>query len=648
MKYIVIISVILFALFDQTMGQCNLCEYEADLIQNGDFEQGNTDFSTTLNFVTGLFNCPLCPENTYTIGANAILYHSGFFGSDHTNPPFGDFFIANALGQSNTPVWCQTMQVQPFTTYNFSFWHRDVNNNSDPHPLAWLQLSWNEVLQQDTIIAEGGWQQYTTSWNSLSATSLELCLINQQWQTGGNDFGLDDISLTACQNYQLSQEAFAGNDLQICSNETITLGQPQLTGFNYNWSADAGLSSNSIASPQITISNSSNEIIELEFILTTDSAGVGCITTDTVHISVLSVPEFQILGATSVCPSETAMLDAGTQWDQVLWNTGSSETQIEVGAGIFIAEVQYGICTSTDEIQIMEIAMPIIELGDDISICNNSLPLTLNAGVIVGWNTGAESQQIEVNASGNYNCTYSASGCEVGDEIDIAVFEMPIISLTPDTFFCENSSITLQSSTDGFWSTGESGNSIVVSTSGIFSLTATNGPCESFAAASVEMILLPDVYLGEDKSVCEDQQLELSAYSSQNIDYLWSNDSITSMITILGAGTYSVAVSNVCGQATDSIIVDTYPCGWQLFVPNSFSPNNDGLNDSWAVVGYNISNPEIRIYNRLGDLVFMTKELGVEWQPDLSIGQDVYNYRIEAIDYSGNHIKRTGHIYLLR
>lgn len=648
MKYFVILWITILCSSAGLFAQCDLCEYEVDLIQNGDFEQGNTGFSTTLNYVTGLFNCPLCPENTFTIGANAILYHSGFTGSDHTNPPFGDYFIANAQGQSNTEVWCQTLQVQPYTTYNFSYWYRDVNSNNNPHPLAWLQVSWNGIIQQDTAIAAGSWQQYTTQWTSGNETTLELCIVNQQWQTGGNDFGLDDISLKACHSYQLSQQASAGADAVICSNETITIGQNQIPGYQYFWTGSEGLSSYNIASPGLTYSNTGTETIDIEFILTSDSSDVGCITTDTIYISVLPVPEFQISGATSVCPGESTILDAGDIWDSIEWSTGSSENQIDVGAGIYSATANYGDCTAYDEHEIIQIVLPDIDLGPDIEICETALPHILDAGEIVSWNTGSVAQQIEVSEAGNYSCIISANGCESSDEINIAVFDLITIVHTPDTFFCENGSVTLSSSVTGVWNTGFTGDEITVSTAGIYTITSANGPCSDLAVISVEMIPLPQVFLGEVISKCEEESIVLSAAAPQNLNYLWSNDSTSSTIQLTAAGMYAVTVSNICGSATDSINVDTYPCSSQLFIPNSFSPNNDGINDSWGVKGVNISNPSIRIYNRFGDMIFISKDFSEQWQPDMGIGQDVYNYKIEATDYMGNKIDRTGHIFLVR
>jgi hypothetical protein len=88
-----------------TLAQCGACESLNNKIINGDFENGNVGFTTSFNYVTFFpFLCTLCPENNYAIGNNATLFQNGFVGTDHTNPPTGDFFIANAPGQSGALV----------------------------------------------------------------------------------------------------------------------------------------------------------------------------------------------------------------------------------------------------------------------------------------------------------------------------------------------------------------------------------------------------------------------------------------------------------------------------------------------------------------------------------------------------------------
>ena len=54
---------------------------------------------------------------------------------------------------------------------------------------------------------------------------------------------------------------------------------------------------------------------------------------------------------------------------------------------------------------------------------------------------------------------------------------------------------------------------------------------------------------------------------------------------------------------------------YALFLPNSFTPNGDGMNDSFYPVGDKISveNYSFKIFNRWGEMVFSTREFGASW-----------------------------------
>ena len=101
------------------------------------------------------------------------------------------------------------------------------------------------------------------------------------------------------------------------------------------------------------------------------------------------------------------------------------------------------------------------------------------------------------------------------------------------------------------------------------------------------------------------------------------------------------------GQAFIKVIDMT-----QLDIPNAFSPNGDGNNDMFRirVVGYFRSNG-LKIFNRWGQLVFETKDLGNEWNGTIS-GKPVpigtYYWIIEGLDVYGKSFHRSGSLTLLR
>lgn len=88
-----------------------------------------------------------------------------------------------------------------------------------------------------------------------------------------------------------------------------------------------------------------------------------------------------------------------------------------------------------------------------------------------------------------------------------------------------------------------------------------------------------------------------------------------------------------------------------FFAPNSFTPNNDGMNDQfqWAVQGVDIF--EIRIFNRWGEVVYITQDETAFWDGTYmgTVVQDgVYIWQVELMDVNGEWRKLRGHVSVLR
>lgn len=631
------------------VAQCGLCEQSVDIVSNGAFSQGNTGFSTDLNVGTGFF-CPLCPEGTYAVGSFAFFYHSDFTGQDHTNPPNGQFMIVNGTAQEGIHVWCQTVEVQPNTEYTFRYWARDISTNNDPHPLGVLQASFDGVLTGNTIIAEGGWQENVVTWTSGDQTSAEVCIQNFQSNSGGNDFGIDDISMTACHTIQLSQPANAGADIEMCSGESVQLGVPAFANYSYVWSSPELLSGANTAQPFFTAPFPGDNPQEYSFTLTQDSSALGCISTDEIHITVYPEPTLQISGNLTFCQGGETVLTAEGTFDEMTWNTGSSSPSLEVNSpGIYSASASYYMCTAEAEAAVEMIEMPEIDLGPDQYLCITEVPVSFTAPVSVYWSSGINGSTIEVSETGEYWANYESGGCFVSDTVYVQVDTMPIIELEDELSVCNGENVVLSIDVPGEWSTGETGESITVSTGGIYSVTVQNGECVATASSVISEMDSPEISLIEDVSFCDGESVVVEPFGSPELTYTWDDGSVIPHHRIEEAGWHVLTVSNACGEARDSVFAEVNYCDWGLFIPNAFSPNNDEINDGWMVKGHQITNVKIFVYNRLGDLIWFSEALEDPWVPSAeSVGQDAYTYRVEAMNYFGEEILRTGHIRLVR
>ena len=120
-----------------------LAKSNNNLIFNGDFEMGNTGFTT--EYVVGTTSCfglgYLDCEGTYDVINNPQLGHANFSPcGDHTTGS-GNMMVVNGDTDPGKEVWCQMVTVMPNTYYDFSAWLANVN----PASPAQLQFSINGI-----------------------------------------------------------------------------------------------------------------------------------------------------------------------------------------------------------------------------------------------------------------------------------------------------------------------------------------------------------------------------------------------------------------------------------------------------------------------------------------------------------------------
>lgn len=164
-------------------------------ILNGDFEMGDTLFQSEyiVPTVPGPWGL-LTDAGTYAVTSDPSAVHNNFAScTDHTSGT-GNMMVVNGAITPNQDVWCQTLDILPFTDYMFSTWITSVVS-SNP---ATLQFSVNGFLLGSPFQASSTtceWEQFFQIWNSQNASTVTICIVNQNTFEGGNDFALDDISL---------------------------------------------------------------------------------------------------------------------------------------------------------------------------------------------------------------------------------------------------------------------------------------------------------------------------------------------------------------------------------------------------------------------------------------------------------------------
>ena len=164
-----------------------------------------------------------------------------------------------------------------------------------------------------------------------------------------------------------------------------------------------------------------------------------------------------------------------------------------------------------------------------------------------------------------------------------------------------------------------------------------------------------DPGLGNDTQICISSFIDLTAISGMN-NYLWSTGETSQAIRSYLKGKFTVLVKNSIGCiAEDSINVSSSPDAVpnELFMPDAFSPNDDGVNDFFPENKYsNLSSPyNLKIYNRWGEQVYECEASNINWDglyKTQLAPQDVYVFLVRYTGCDGKERIIRGTFNLLR
>ncbi|MDR1878334.1 MAG: gliding motility-associated C-terminal domain-containing protein, partial [Bacteroidales bacterium] len=213
--------------------------------------------------------------------------------------------------------------------------------------------------------------------------------------------------------------------------------------------------------------------------------------------------------------------------------------------------------------------------------------------------------------SANINSYYCRA---MSRTVYVEVDTLSIINVTmADSMILCNSPITLtvySPNGDYFlWNTGETTETILVSTPGIYWVKVSNAVCNARDTTVVIQEKVPEFQIRSKGDLCIDEPMELSvSVAVENVRYRWSTEDTSVRISISSEGTYSVSVlfENGC-EASRSIEI-VCPC--YLWLPNIFTPNGDNINDVFLpVLSSEVHTFHMYIYDRWGNLIFKTDML---------------------------------------
>jgi gliding motility-associated-like protein len=180
-----------------------------------------------------------------------------------------------------------------------------------------------------------------------------------------------------------------------------------------------------------------------------------------------------------------------------------------------------------------------------------------------------------------------------------------------------------------------------------------NGPC--IVTDQVKITILPDpiASLNTEYLYCQGKSRTISAYNPVNTGYLWNTGADSTYIVVNKPGKYNVTCSNVCGTAYAETEVYEEDCSYSIYIPSSFTPNNDGINDYWKPVVYNLSSYEINVFNRWGERIWHSTDPNEVWMGEVLDGQyytpdGLYTYQLRFNTDRQEAGEERGYIFMLR
>ncbi len=321
-------------------------------------------------------------------------------------------------------------------------------------------------------------------------------------------------------------------------------------------------------------------------------------------------------------------------------------------------------------------------------ICENG-SLTLSANGATGYQwirdqqpiSGATNATYTATAGGTYTVRFiSAQGCtrQATENITLEVLAKPVIDFAigdacvgVQTNFQNRSTATSSGGLNWLWEFGDGSASNEFSTRytylnpGVYrvKLTASNPNCAVTEAKMVEYIVRAAARPVRYPDVETLPGVTVTVKARNNIGniYTWTPNSgltapaaSTTSVTVNETTLYKVSIiSDIGCTTTDTVLVKVLP-GVDIYVPQGFSPNNDGQNDRLypMLVGMRQLN-YFKVFNRWGNAIFSTGNASASAGWDgMYLGQlqtsGAYTWVAEAIDLQGRVVRKTGTVLLLR
>lgn len=333
------------------------------------------------------------------------------------------------------------------------------------------------------------------------------------------------------------------------------------------------------------------------------------------------------LGKDSIyCTSINKVINIGLAGNDetYLWSTtNSSNSETITNPGTYWAKIK-NICGEVlDTIMFTQKNKLTIDLGMDSVFCNSvskSLDITqTDPDAVYSWHDGSGNKTYTTTKPEKIWASITNLCGTVSDTAVYTMITTPTVNLGKDYIFCDFASpvpLTVGKAGNSetyMWSDSKTTTSNEFSTAGKHWVEIKNKCGVATDTMMISVVVSPTVNIGPDTSLCGVFHLPLDA-GNPGLAYYWEPTGETTQTIVASKQViYKVTVTDANGCFGKDGMQIKDDCKSKWFIPTSFSPNGDMINDEFVPILVNCENYSLHIYNRWGEKLFETTDPFAKW-----------------------------------
>ncbi|MEI8136275.1 MAG: gliding motility-associated C-terminal domain-containing protein [Bacteroidota bacterium] len=480
--------------------------------------------------------------------------------------------------------------------------------------------------------------------------------------------------------------------LIVVPNPTLTINPITNTicvGGNMNLNASGASTYN--WAPNTGLNLTTGAVVNASPITTTNYTVIGsqnsCTSSAVYQVSVIVMPNLlTTISKSVICAGETSNINVngatGYNWVPATGLNTSNGAFVIASPAVnttYTVTGFNGVCISTAVVPVQVVPLPnLIISSPEYQICfGKSTPIYASGAQNYTWSPSAglsNTTNSNVIASPLVNTNYTVVGynqlgivtCPQQMSYSVIVVPTAIAAVSPSVAICAGAKTTLVASGGNtvLWTPTlglnlNTGAGVVASPSVSTNYTVDisyNGFCGSYKTVLVKVNPNPKVTAGRDTTINLEQPMFINAVGTGTMTWIDGEEIScrvcpTSQVFATRTNFYVVETVNEFGcKAKDDMRIEV-TTEFGIYVPNTFSPNGDGLNDVFLMSGYNISEVTMEIFDRWGEKLFTSKELTQGWNGTFKnapceVASYVYKISYKGLD--GKKFSKIGHVILNR